>query len=258
MLQNILAPGDDGPIAELFVVLGPTLAEALGPNLQAWGVGRRDRVEPRSGLGLRNEIGAWAGALGVSDFELYVGGQDAAGVQGISGAPPAVVVGSDVNAPLPPATRARVARELLAVVRGTSVVRSRDQTAIAAIVVAACRLAEVPIDHPPYAVLGEIERLMAKAIPRRTRKAIGEICRAIAGTRPDARLWSRRAIASQDRIAVIACGDPSIVLAEALGVAPANLGQAVRGSARAQELLRYVLSTQYLEARRALGLEGLA
>jgi tetratricopeptide (TPR) repeat protein/lipopolysaccharide biosynthesis regulator YciM len=256
MLKNILAPGDDGPIAELFVLLGPTLAEALGPNLQAWGVGRRDRVEPRSGLGLRNEIGAWAGALGVSELDLYVGGQDAAGVQGISGEPPAVVVGPGVNAPLPPMTRARVARELLAVVRGTTVVRSRDQTAVAAIVVAACRLADVPVDHPPYAVLAEIERLMAKAIPRRTRKAIGEVCRAISHTKPDARLWSRRAIASQDRIAVVACGDPSLVLGDALGVGPANLGQAVRGSARAQELLRYVLSTSYLEARRALGLEG--
>jgi hypothetical protein len=97
---------------------------------------------------------------------------------------------------------------------------------------------------------------MAKAIPRRTRKAIGEVCRVISHTKPDARLWSRRAIASQDRIAVVACGDPSIVLGDALGVGPANLGQAVRGSARAQELLRYVLSTSYLEARRALGLEG--
>ena len=126
LMRAILAPGDEGPVAELFVALGPTLAEALGPNLQACGVTKRDKVDPRSGLTLRNEIAAWAGAFGVREFDLYVGGKDPLGVQGIPGEPPSLVVGAGVNAPLGPPTRARVARELLAMVRGTTVTRSRD------------------------------------------------------------------------------------------------------------------------------------
>jgi hypothetical protein len=256
MLRLILAPGDEGPVADLFVLLGPTLAEALGPNLQACGVTRRDRVDPRSGLALRNEIATWAGAFGVREFDLYVGGRDPLGVQGIPGEPPALVVGSGVNAPLAPLTRARVARELLGVVRGTTVTRSRDDITIAAIVVAACRLADVPVEHPPYAVLAEVERLVGKSISRRARKAMVDVCRAIVQTRADARTWSKRALASQDRVATVASGDASVVLSEVLGAALERLGQSVKGNPRAEELLRFVLSPDYLDVRHALGLEG--
>ncbi|HEY4012552.1 MAG TPA: tetratricopeptide repeat protein [Polyangiaceae bacterium] len=254
MLRSLQAPGDDGPLSDLFVLLGPTLAEALGPTLATCGVGRRDKVDPRSGLGLRNEIAAWAGAFGVREFDLYIGGSDALGVQGIPGAPPALVVGAGFNAPMAPALRGRVARELMAIVRGTGAARVRDDITIAAVVVVACKLAEVPIQHPPYAVLAEVERAVGKAIPRRTRKLLGEPCRAIAASNADARLWSRHALSSQDRAAVLASGDPGVVLVDALGPDGASTAEGA-ASARAQELFRFVLSPRYLELRRALGLE---
>lgn len=256
ILRSILAPGDEGPISDLFAMLGPTLAEALGPSLQVCGVGKRDRVDPRSGLTLRNEIATWAGAFGIREFDLYVGGSDQLAVQGIPGEVPALVVGAGVNAPLSPAMRGRVARELLGIVRGTTVARLRDEITIAAIVVAACKQAEVRFDHPPYAVLAEIERLVGKAMARKTRKAIAETCRAIAASGSDARAWCKRALVSQDRVAAVASGDPALLLSDVLGVPQDKLGPAVKGNARAEELLRFVLSPEYLEIRRALGLEG--
>ncbi len=256
MLQAMLAPGDEGPIADLFMLLGPTLAEALGPSLSGSGVGRRDKIDPRSGLALRNEIAAWAGAFGIQEFDLYVGGKEPLDVQGVPGDPPALIVGPSIKAPLSPMIRARVARELVAMVRGTIVARSRDDVTIAAVVVAACGLAEVAVDHPPYAVLAEVERLIGKAVARRTRKALPEICRAMVASRVDARAWAKRTLASHDRIAVLACGDPSIVLCDTLGVPVERLGQATIGNARAEELLRFVLSPQYLDLRRSLGLES--
>ncbi|HXX70556.1 MAG TPA: tetratricopeptide repeat protein [Polyangiaceae bacterium] len=255
-LRSLLAPGDDGPLADLFVVLGPTLAEALGPNAHVCGVGRRDRIDPRSGLGLRNEIVAWAGALGIEEIELYVGGKDPLGVQGIAGDSPALAVGAGVNAPLSPLARARIARELLGIIRGTTIMRHRDEVTIAAIVAAACRAADVPFEHPPYAVLGEVDKLIGKSLARKTRKLLPALCASIANTMPDARAWSRRALASQDRIAAVASGDPSLVLTDALGVPLDRLAQAIVGNARATELLRFAVSPNYLEMRRALGLEG--
>jgi tetratricopeptide (TPR) repeat protein len=256
ILRSILAPGDEGPVAELFVALGPTLAEALGPSLQACGVSRRDKVDPRSGLAMRNEVAAWAGAFGVREFDLYVGGKDPQGVQGIPGETPALVVGSGINAPLAAPARARVARELLAVVQGTTVVRSRDELTIASVVVAASRQAEVAVESPPYAVLAEVERLVGKAMSRKTRKSIADLCRAIASSRADARAWSKRALASHDRVAAIASGDAGVVLSDVTGVPLEKLGPAVKGNPRAEELLRFVLSPQYLDIRRSLGLEG--
>ncbi len=258
MMRTILAKGDPGPIADLFALLGPTLAESLGPTLAACGVGRRDKVDPRSGIALRNEIAAWAGALGIHEFDLYVGGNDSLAVQGVPGETMSLVVGASVNAPLAPVTRGRVARELLAMVRGTTIVRSRDDTTIAAIVIAASKLGEVRVDHPPYAILPEIERQIAKEIPRKTRKALPDICRAIVEQRADAREWSKRAVASHDRIFALASGDPCLVLGDALGVSPDRLGKSVVGDARSEELLRFVLSREYLEIRRQLGLEGRA
>jgi hypothetical protein len=255
-MRSLLAPGDEGPVADLFVLLAGTLAEGLGPTLQACGVTRKERVDPRSGLALRTEIASWAGSFGLHDLDLYVGGKDPLGVQGVAGEPPALVVGAGVSTPLAPSMRARVARELLAIVRGTSVLRWRDDMTVAAIVVAACRVAEVPIEHPPYAVLAEVERLLGKAMVRRTRKSIADVCRTIVRTRADARGWSARAVMSHDRMAALACGDASLVLCEVLGVPAERLGQAVKGSIRAEELLRFVFSPPYLELRRSLGLEG--
>jgi hypothetical protein len=69
-----------------------TGAGAFGPTLGSLGVGRRDRVDARSGSSLRNEIAAWAGALGLTDFELYIGGRERTLIQGVPGETPALVV----------------------------------------------------------------------------------------------------------------------------------------------------------------------
>ncbi len=256
LFKSLLAPGDEGAIADLFGALGPTLAEALGPSLQACGVGKRDKVDPRSGIALRNEIASWAGAFGVTEFDLYVGGKDERGVQGIPGEVPAIVVGAAINAPLSPTARARIAREVLAIVRGTTIARTRDDVTVAAVVVAACHLAEVRVDSPPYAVLAEVEKLVSKAIPRKTKKLLPELCKAVVASVVDSRAWSKRAIVSQSRVALVASGDAAIVLADLLGVAEDKLPTAVKGDARAEELARFVLSPAYLEIRRSLGLEG--
>jgi tetratricopeptide (TPR) repeat protein len=257
MVRQILAPGDDGPISEMFALLGPTLAEALGPQLSALGVHpKKDRIDPRAGISLRNEIATWAGAFGIKEFDLYVGGKDPGGVQGIPGETPAIVVGSGVNAPLSPTTRARVARELLAIVRGTTITRWRDDTTIAAIVVAACNITKVPVDHPPFAVLAEVERLIGKAISRKTKAAITPVCKMFVSSGQDARQWAARARASQGRVAVLASGDVSVVLADVFGEPIERLGAVARDDLRAHELLRFVLSRPFFDLRRALGLEG--
>jgi tetratricopeptide (TPR) repeat protein len=256
VLKQLLDPGDRGPIARLFVALGPTLAEALGPSLAGCGVTKRDRVDPRSGLALRNEIATWAGAFGITDFDLYVGGRDPLDVQGIPGEPPALVVGAGVNAPLAPATRARVARELLAMVRGSTVVRHRDDTSVAAVVVASCNIADVKVDAPSYAMLADVERLLSKAISRKTKKLLPELCQAVVAANADARGWSKRALASHNRVAALASGDVGIALVDALHEPLDRLPTVVKGDPRAEELVRFALSPTYLELRRALGLEG--
>ena len=66
---------------------------------------KKDRVDPRAGLPIRNEIAAWAGALGVGDFEMYVGGSDPGAVRALALETPAIITGASVTAPLSPIHR---------------------------------------------------------------------------------------------------------------------------------------------------------
>jgi tetratricopeptide (TPR) repeat protein len=248
-LRALCAPQDEGPLTQLFVAIAPAIAEALGPTLSALGVGKRDRVDARAGLQMRSDIAAWAGAFGLGEIEVYVGGRDPLGVQGVAGEIPAIVVGPNVRSPFDPMTCARVTRELFALARGTTVMRSRDDTTVAALVVAACRVAEVPINSPPYAILAEVEKTLRGAMPRKIKKAIPEVCAAVAQSGADPRTYARAALASQARVAAVGCGEVSVVLAD---MTP----PAMPTDPRAIELCRFVLSPAFIQLRRALGLEG--
>src|ERR1700690_3939152 len=113
-------------------------------------------------------------------------------------------------------TRARIARELFALSRGTTILRTRDETTIAAVVVAACHIAEVPINSPPYAILAEVEKALKSAVPRKVRKALPEVCSAVAQGGVDPKAFARAALASQARVAAIACGEVGVVLVDML------------------------------------------
>ena len=169
-------------------------------------------------------------------------------MQGVPGETPAIVVGPSVKSPLDPMTCARVARELFAIARGTTVLRSRDDTTVAAVVVAACHIAEVPINAPPYAILGEVEKALKSAVPRKIRKAMPEICAAVAQSGVDPKAWARAALSTQARISSVACGEIGVVLVD-------MVPPAASADPRAVELFKFVLSPAYAQVRRALGLE---
>jgi tetratricopeptide repeat protein len=251
-LPNLADPEDKGPIPELMQVLATTICEELGPSLAAYGITKKERVEARLGLPVRNEIAAWAGALGVGEFELYVGGRDPDAVVAIASETPAIVLGSAVTAPLSPRHRQAVARELFALRRGTTVLRHRDSTEIGALVVAACRVGEVNLPAPAYAMLPEFQRSLAKA-PRRVKKLLPDLARAVERSGQDPIAWARAAVSSLDRMAAIAAGDVSWVLA-AGGRERGALGLSDEAGARAKRLLAFVLSPGYLELREKLGM----
>jgi lipopolysaccharide biosynthesis regulator YciM len=251
VVAGLRAPGDEGPLGELFSLIGPALTEALGPTLASYRVGRRERLDPRAGLALWSDLAAWAEAIGVGDFEVYVGGSDPLGVVGMAGSPTALVVGAGLNAPLSPASRARVARELLGAARGTRALAEGNDAAASAVVGTVFNAARIPCPWEPTGASPSLERLIVKAMPGKARKALPGMCQAVAANGQTPEAFRRAAIASLDRISAVACGDPLV----ALGPADAS----VSGSEfvdRTADLLRFVLSPAYFDARRALGLEG--
>jgi len=247
-------PRDTGALTALFAQIGPVIAEALGPTLNGLSVTKKNRVDPRDGLPLRNEIASWAGALGLSEFDLYVGGRDSNAVVGIPGEKPVLVVGTDITAPLSPHARQAVARELFGIRRGLSVLRTRDATTVACIAIGLCNAVGVPMDAPPYAMLAETQKLMAKALPRRLKNVLPELCAAVATSRVDPIRWVASAHSSLDRMAAIAAGDISYVLADVCGVSRDRLSTVVASDQRAVQLIAFVLGDKYLELRTQLGM----
>jgi hypothetical protein len=246
-------PSDTGPIAEMFALLSATLVDSFGPTIGTFGVTKKERIRPKDGLPVRDEIAAWAGALGIGEFEFYHGGREPDGIFGIPTETPIIVVGTNVTAPLAPKHRAQAARELLALRLGTNILRHRDEADVAALVVAACAVGGVRIASPAYAMLGEFERELGKRIPRRVRKALPGLARAVqqTGQAPDE--WVRAAIASLDRMATMAVGDVSWVLSDE----PGSRGKPIvseQGRARAARLLSFVLSPAFFSVREQLGM----
>jgi hypothetical protein len=254
-LPTLADPDDRGAITELMRVMATTITEALGPNLQAFGVTKKERVDPRAGLPIRNEVAAWAGALGIGEFELYVGGSDPAAVRALALETPAIVVGASVTAPLSPIHRQALARELYALRRGTTVLAHREADDVAALVVAACRLGNVELEAPSFAMLGEFQRLLTKEASgwgsRQLRKVLPDLARAVQAEAPDLLGWVRAATSSLDRMAAIAAGDVSWVLG---GRSRAPVGEGREERARAERLLAFVLSPTYLDLREQLGM----
>ena len=252
-LPELADPDDGGPIAALMRALGSTIAEAIGPSLAALGVTKKDRVDPRAGVPVRNEVVAWAGALGIGEIDVYVGGRSPRGVHGVATEPPSIVIGPGITAPLSPIARQAVARELFALQRGTTVLAHREPTDVAALIVAACKIAGVEIDVTPFAMLAEFQRQLQKEMPRRVRKLLPELAAAIAHSRRDPLHWYRAATSSLDRMAAVAAGDVSWVLATDAAHRGRPVGS-VEGQERARRLLSFVLSPSYLALREKLGM----
>jgi len=252
-LPELADPEDGGPLADLMRELGGTIALAIGPSLEALGTHKRERVDPKAGLPIRNEIVAWAGALGIGELDVYVGGRQPGGVFGVATETPSLVVGSAVTAPLSPIHRQAVARELFALRRGTTVLGHREAPEVQALIVAACKLGGVELKAPPFALLAEFQRLLAKEMPRRVRKLLPELVARVRDSEQDTLRFYRAATSSLDRIAAVAAGDISWVLtpdAQHRGRAAAS----VEGQERARRLLGFVLSPPYLAIREQLGM----
>ncbi len=251
-ILEIADPHDEGPLAELFAALAQTVSAALGPSLKSVGVGRKQRVD--AGDPLRVEVSRWMGALGLGEFEMYVGGRDERGVTGVAADMPAIIVGEALRPPLDAAGRAAVAREVFALRRGTTAVLRCDDHTLASIATAVSNRAGVPVPEPRYAVYKEVERVINKSLSRKLRKSIASTCQRVIDAGGDVHVWAAAARRSIDRMTLIAAGNPSIVIDQVVGLAGTPARSALDSNVRAKRLLSFALSNEYLALRHKLGM----
>lgn len=264
-LGEIADPEDAGPVPRLLLAAAETTALALGPTLEALGVGRKNRVDKKGGSAVWVAVAEWMGALGFEvDFDLFVGGQDPHAIQGVVlGEMPALVVGQEIATKLgTAAARSALAREVFTLRRyALAALRTQEDAAIASVVIALCNEMGANIPKPPYAVYGPIAMTVKKEISRRVKKSAGDVAMEVARSGQDPMAWVVAARRSCDRMAAIAAGDVSIVLADLYRRPRSQLSSAMQlvreggsDNERALALLRFVLSPGYLDLRRKLGM----
>lgn len=252
LLPGLIDPEATGPIPELLQLLAPHLVRALGPDLKTLQVGRRERSLPNSGSPVRSEVAAWAVALGLGEVEIYVSPAGGERIVALATEPVSVIVGSAVTAPLTAFQRQALVRGLFALRCQQGVLLQLDELDVAALIVAACNLAEQPLVAPRYARQADFERQLGRVLPRKVRKLLPERAHAARSAQLDVGRWVSAALSSLDRAAALVTGDISLVLAERPPSEQAPLSPAPP-TERTRKLASFVLSPEFQALRQRLG-----
>jgi hypothetical protein len=249
VLAELADPDDRGPVPDLLALVAPYLSEAFGPPRQAFALSRRERISARSGEPLRDEIAAWVRAFGLSDFDLYHSPVPSERLVVLGTEPLTVIAGASVGAPLGPFQRLSLARSLYAARRGLSPLLQLEEADVLALIGALCSVAGVELSGPAPARQRDFERQLIEALPRKTRKRLHEQARPVRDVQASHDQWVRAASASLDRVAAVAVGDASVILADAPTAELASPAQAER----ARRLLSFMLSPAFEGLRQRFG-----
>jgi cellulose synthase operon protein C len=249
VLAELADPDDHGPVSELFALVAPYLADAFGPPRHAFALSRRERISARSGEPLRDEVAAWVKAFGLGEFDLYLSPVASERLVVLGTQPLTVIAGASVNAPLGPFQRLALARSLYAARRGLGPVIALDESDVLALIAALCSVAGVALDGPAAPHQRNFEQQLSEILPRKTRKRLAEQARPVRAVQASLDSWVRAASASLDRVAAVAVGDASVILADMPGREFASAAQ----EERARRLLGFMLSPEFEGMRQRFG-----
>jgi hypothetical protein len=249
VFAGLADPDDNGPVPELLSFVAPYLAETFGPPRQAFSVSRRERVSALAGEPLRDEISAWVAAFGLDGFDLYMSPVPSERLVVLGTEPLTIIAGASVTAPLGPFQRLALARALYAQRRGLVPLLSLDEADVRALVAALCSVAGFSLSGPVESRQRDFERLLAKALPRKLRKLLPDRARSVRDAEQNLDVWVRAAGASLDRVAAVAVGDASVILADA----PTREQPSDAQTERARRLLGFMLSPEFETLRQRFG-----
>jgi len=240
---RLLPPKARGVEAEVVAALQEGGAEALGRTPAAAGVGKAEYVARKAIAGQHPTVDAVATTLGVAEYELYVGGARKDGVQALAApAPGALVIGAQAAAGASTRARFEVARGFALLRARAALIDGMSVDEVMLLLTLATRIA-TETKAPAPAQLAEREKALAKAMPRRDRKALQAL-----------------AAAGKLRAALDPAAAPALLMAAEragvlLGGDVAGAVEALGGkdAPRARELIAWSVSEDCLELRREMG-----
>lgn len=243
---------------ELLWLVSEGLGKVYTPELERYGLSSRDRLSARSGDPLRVLADRVARVFGVENFDLYVHRAHAGSVEVEFGDPPALLVPAHVTTLAESQQVFLFARAMASIRRGVHAVEKLMPRHIEELLNATTR-AFVPGFGGADAELDNLSRRIAKAISRRTRKALEESAPLYSGE-PVTHVeeWCRRLRLSSARAALVVADDlPGTINllrrteGDLAGLRGAALAQ---GMALIDDLMRFWVSESAFTLRRHIGM----
>lgn len=251
-----LAAGHEGAVSReasaLLARLSPALTRAFEPSLDALGVTPSGRVDPFSDDPARAAVSPWATAIGLSDFELYVGGRDEHGVYALSLDLPTLVLGKSVKPPFDATQRAAIFAALFSLLRGTTPITNRPPDDGAALLAMVARVAGEAADT---SVSPELEERFRRALEPELAASLPELWRAARAELGERTLSSLCANVSASALSVgaLATGEPSATLHATPWLKSAVAAEPSQTQTM-RDVLAFTLSPELVRFRDALGM----
>jgi hypothetical protein len=228
--------------------LASILTTAFEPTLDALGVGEAERIDPFSDNALRAAIAPWASVVGLTDFELYVGGSVPEAVRALTLPLPTLVVGPGLQAPLDPKQRATLAAALFSLMSGTTPLTNRSPEEGASVLAAAASVVGSSVGSSIPRLSSELEGRLERSMEPELRAELAELWQSLS----DEELATAGAAAHAHALCfgALAAGEPWAALASARQLFGSPFHAAVT-----RAVVAFALSPEFGRLRAALGME---
>lgn len=220
-LDQLLPGSLMGSTLEFAQLLGARLTLELEADLQDRGVTALMQRDEFSADPLRALMAGWAGALGMSDFDLFVGGRDEDGIAAINWQRPTVILGRNVTLPLSREEHTRIAVLMFGLRMQLSVMVSQTHEVIARWLEAA----EHVLGHPraldgdlwestdSALNVGKMSEHLQRVLDDQQKQRLSELLQASHKMGVSLRSVPLDSTKAALRMACLVSGDPSIVRA---------------------------------------------
>jgi len=259
-LEQLLPGTLLGSALEFAQLLGAQLTLELEADLQDRGVSALMRLDEFSADPLRTLIAGWAGALGLGDLDLFVGGHDEDGISAINWQKPTVIVGRNVTVPLSREERTRLAVLLFVLRMGLGVMVSQSPEIVTRWIEAARNVLERRAAQDPDLFestdsalnVTELSEHLEKVLADEQKQRLSELLSAVDKVGLSPLNLPLDSIKAALRMACLVSGDPAIVRAFP------ELWPSDDQERRAllTDLVRFCISDNFFQLRAQVGLAG--
>ncbi len=242
------------PYQNLFRAVFSAAAEIDQLEPSRFGAARGQRVAVKDALPVRDEVLSLAHLLNLKVSEFYVGGDDPRRIAAMPRDDElAFLVGSEVAHPLTPSQRTLATLQLAATALQTLPLLARSSTQAAKLVYAALVASDCPLPGEILREeLGDLPRSLGRALPRKTKKALPELVRALPDRGASMELQLVLALRHTRSVSLLLAGDLASALEHTLGAFPTR--DSIAASAEALDLVTVWTSSAMNTLRNRLGL----